>query len=138
MHGSIRTKRNETTMTFDTTKLFAVTAAFFLGAAAAAGMGCSDDHDHDDNAHADGGHTSEYPVCKAIIDVCHEVDMGDPGQIHDCHEIAHNAAALKSDAKCVESRDVCVAICSAAHGDAGAADGDAGAPDAGGENHDGH
>lgn len=95
--------------------------------AAIAWTGC-DDHDHDDHDHADGGtvHDSPYPSCKAIIEVCHEVDVG-AGPVHDCHETAHDA---KGDSDCAPTKDSCVALCKAAAADAG------GTEDGGTEEHD--
>ena len=59
--------------------------------------------------------------CEAIMHTCHLVDFGNPGEIHDCHELAHhnNAAA------CSALRDACIATCAAASdaGSDGATDG---------------
>jgi len=102
------------------TKLFALAVA-----TAAMGMfawtGCDD---HDD---ADHGHGSSFPSCEAIINACHEVDRGEPGTIHDCHETAHDLSA--TEAACAAVKDNCVATCAAAKLDAGAD---------GGETHAGH
>lgn len=76
-----------------------------------------DSHSHDESgSHTQGAHTSPYPACQAIIDACHEHDVGDPGTIHDCHEKGHSAT---SDADCEPSKDSCIAVCSAAAADAG-------------------
>ncbi len=79
----------------------ALVATTYFGAA------CTDDHTHSD---ADGGaHTSAFPDCQAIIDVCHEVDVGE-GAIHDCHELAHDSTSNES---CTAKKAECFATCSA-------------------------
>lgn len=92
-----------------------VGGALLLGATASAG--CDHDHEHG----ADGGHTSPYPTCDAIMDACHPLDV-EEGPIHDCHNVAHDAT---SDAPCIARRDECLRIC--------VAPSDAGAKDASGE-----
>jgi hypothetical protein len=63
---------------------------------------------------------SKYPSCQAIIDKCHELDVGDPGAIHDCHELAHDAP---DDATCAAKKDECTKACvPAADGGSDAAD----------------
>ena len=76
------------------------------------------DHTHD-TPDARTGHTSPYPTCQAIIDQCHELDVGE-GPIHDCHEVAHDA---KSDGDCVAQKAKCASVCVATDGGVDAADG---------------
>jgi len=88
------------------------------GLAVALLVACSDSHSHD----TDAGHDSQYPTCRIIMDACHELDTGDPGPIHDCHDVAHDA---KSDDPCVAKKDECLRTC-AASADGGASTSDAG------------
>ncbi|MBS2012918.1 MAG: hypothetical protein JST00_08530 [Deltaproteobacteria bacterium] len=86
---------------------------------------CSHDDDH---SHEDGGaHSSAFASCQAILDACHEKDVG-TGPVHDCHELGHDAT---SDAPCAAKKDECVKTCNAATtDDAGS---DAGGKDAASE-----
>jgi hypothetical protein len=75
--------------------------------------GCSDEHD-------DGHSHGELPLeCEEIRVACHEVDVGDPGEVNDCHQLAHDGH--RDD--CVAQQDTCIAICEAAAGDGGMHDG---------------
>lgn len=74
-----------------------------------------DDHDHS----TDGGHVSSYPSCQAIIDKCHPLDLGDPGPIHDCHELAHDAT---DDATCAAKKAECEKTCVPGAADSGGQD----------------
>jgi hypothetical protein len=89
-------------------------ATAVIGSAVATGCDGDDDHSHSHGT-SGGGHTSSYPDCNAIIEACHEVDVGE-GPIHDCHDKAH---AATSEADCTPIKDNCLAICSAAKNDAG-------------------
>lgn len=68
-------------------------------------------------------HAGPFADCAAIILACHAADPG-TGPLHDCHELAHDAA---SNAECAPARAACVALCTGATGtdaamsDAGAA-----------------
>jgi len=62
------------------------------------------------------GHTSPYPDCNAIIQACHQLDVGDPGPIHACHDTASGAS---SNADCTPHKADCLAVC-VAPADAGA------------------
>jgi len=64
------------------------------------------DHDHDMNP--------TNPSCAAIMDICHEADVG-PGPAHECHETAH----ADVEAPCAMVKTQCIATCQAAL-DAGA------------------
>lgn len=79
-----------------------------------------DDHDHDDGDHSHAAdaapHTSKYPLCNDITQACHKYDLGDPGVIHDCHELAHGATKNED---CQPRHDECLATCAAAGADAG-------------------
>lgn len=72
--------------------------------------GCSDDEG------GGGGHMSPFPDCNEIAQTCHEVDVGE-GEIHDCHEVGHDA---KSEAECTPIKERCLQVCKAAAADAGA------------------
>jgi len=88
-------------------------------ATAASVYGCSHDDGHthgSSGTSGSGGHVSDYPTCQAIIDKCHELDVGE-GAIHDCHDVAHEA---KGDDVCVAKKAECDLVCVP---DAGAADG---------------
>ncbi len=54
-----------------------------------------------------GAHSSPYPTCQLILDKCHELDVGE-GDIHDCHETAHDAT---SDAPCQAAKAKCDTVC---------------------------
>jgi hypothetical protein len=103
--------------------------SLFFGAATfavvAALYACSDSHTdgHDHTVPTDeaGGHTSPFPTCQKIIDACHEYDIGE-GEVHDCHEVGHDA---KDDTSCSAKLADCTRICAAAGADAGDADGSA-------------
>jgi hypothetical protein len=65
-----------------------------------------------------GEPTSPFPSCQAILHACHPLDVGE-GDIHDCHETAHDNA---TEAKCAAAKDNCLKICvpdAGASGDAG-------------------
>lgn len=80
---------------------------------AAAWMGC---HSHDEDSHTTPtGHTSPYPACNAILEACHQFDIGE-GPIHNCHETGHDA---KSDSDCTPVKEACLQLCAAAKADAG-------------------
>lgn len=99
-------------------KIMASAFVILTVAALSVTSGCKssdDDHDHP----ADGGHVSSYPSCQAIIDKCHPLDVGDPGPIHDCHELAHDA---KDDATCAAKKAECEKTCVAGAADAGTQD----------------
>lgn len=85
--------------------------------------GCGDDHNEDGGHDEDSGH-DEYGSfsddCQAIIDACHYVEPGEPGEIHTCHIVnAHE----NNEEFCTSDRDRCVALCEAAAADAGDDDG---------------
>ncbi len=112
------------------TKLLAVATA--AAALTCAFVACDD---HDDDGHTHGSdktvHDSPYPTCKAIIEVCHEVDTGEETPMHACHDKAHDA---KSDSDCTPIKDNCLQVCKAAAADGGHAeheDHDAGDADGG-------
>lgn len=88
-----------------------ILSAVAVLAAVAGVYACSDDHDSDDHPHiptdGDGGHTSPYPSCNAITQACHKFDVGE-GEIHDCHEIAHDA---KSEEPCAARKNACLELC---------------------------
>lgn len=68
--------------------------------------GCSTDDDH---GHADGGvHYSSHPACDAIIKRCHPLDVGNDGEISECHVLAHEAT---SDGACLARKEACFAAC---------------------------
>jgi hypothetical protein len=54
------------------------------------------------------------PTCKAITDVCHDVDTGE-GEIGMCHDIAHDDV----EAECVAHELHCIPLCEAAAADGG-------------------
>lgn len=58
----------------------------------------------------DGGHHDHTGAesCQRIIDVCHDVDPGH-GEVHDCHNTAHDEGADACDP--IEQR--CVMLCQA-------------------------
>ena len=88
-----------------------------VSALALAAVGCSSDDEEHGNG--DGGHGHELsPECQAIVDACHEVDMGDPGPINDCHAAAHD----NDQTHCVDNGASCIALCEAAGMDGGAHD----------------
>lgn len=85
--------------------------------------GCSDD-DHSHDTGEEGGHSSPYPSCQAIIDACHPKDIGE-GAAHDCHEIAHDNG---TEEKCAAAKSQCLVTCGTVQGlpDGGADAGDGG------------
>jgi hypothetical protein len=88
-----------------------------LSVSTSAGLyACSDSHSHDESS--DGGHTSEFASCQAIIDACHEYDVGE-GPVHDCHDLAHDST---SEATCAAKKTSCLATCAAAGADASTPD----------------
>lgn len=76
----------------------------------------SDGSDSDDSAESSSsgggssgsGHGSAFATCDTILDACHALDTGDPGPIHDCHELAHGAT---SEQPCLDQKDACLAVC---------------------------
>lgn len=89
----------------ESTRIFgaiAVVFALVLGA-------CGSDDEEEEHGH-------QLPAtCQAIVDACHHVDTGDPGDIHTCHESAHGG----DEAYCNANQASCVALCEAAAMDAG-------------------
>ena len=49
-------------------------------------------------------------ACGDIVDACHTKDDGTPGQINDCHQIAHD----EDESACSADRDMCIELCNAA------------------------
>jgi hypothetical protein len=49
-------------------------------------------------------------ACGEIVEACHTKDDGTPGEINDCHGIAHD----EDDAACTNVRAMCIEICNAA------------------------
>jgi len=96
------------------TKALAVAIAT-MAAATFAWTGC-DSHEEGGHTGGDAGHVTAFPICTEITHACHEVDTGDPGPIHDCHETAHGA---KAESECSAVKDDCIQICEAAKADAG-------------------
>lgn len=90
---------------------FALAACSFLACSSESG-----DDDTSSSSSGSSGHAADYPTCQIISDACHALDTGDPGPVHDCHEVAHGAT---SDEPCVAKKDECLALC---HGDGGAHD----------------
>jgi hypothetical protein len=88
--------------------LSSLSVALVLGAGA-----CSDDHEHDDHTHQ-GTHDPVNPSCAAIMDICHEADI-EPGEAHECHEIAH----ADVEAPCAAEKTRCLSVCEAVLADAG-------------------
>ena len=75
----------------------------WLVVAAAVLPSCSDDeHDHGQPTK----HTTSSPMCQAIMDACHPLDVGQ-GPIHDCHDVATSA----NETTCTARRDACLATC---------------------------
>lgn len=74
--------------------------------------GCSKD---DAPAAADHDHDDVPAECAAIIEACHERDLGVPGKAHTCHENAHDGTAEK----CAAVQTECIAACNALGTDAG-------------------
>ncbi len=70
-------------------------------------FGCSSKTNPTPAADAGEGHTSPYPTCQLILDKCHELDVGE-GDIHECHETAHDAT---SDAPCQAAKAKCDTVC---------------------------
>lgn len=73
-----------------------------------AAVGCSSEHDHGADA---GAHTSAFASCQAIIDACHEVDVGE-GPASACHDVAHDEGATEE--KCAAKKAECTVTCKAA------------------------
>jgi hypothetical protein len=67
---------------------------------------CSDDDEHSDD------HQAAVPECEAIFDACHRYDDGNPGPIHDCHELGHEG----TKEQCVAATENCLELCSAPDG----------------------
>lgn len=84
--------------------------------AAIGALGACSSDDDDGHGHT---HESSFPDCDAIIEACHEKDVGQGGTITECHSTAHEA---KSEAECTPKKDSCVAACNAAVVDGGAHD----------------
>lgn len=112
---------------------FAMKSVFACCALVLSGLfvaACSSEHSHDDDA---GTHKSSFASCQAIMDGCHEVDIGE-GPVNACHELAHADASEES---CAAKKDECLATCKAAAVDAGPTDsGSDSAKDSGDHNHD--
>ena len=98
---------------------------FLLGASAlglcALVYGCSSDEKTSTPTTENGEPTSPFPTCQTILHACHPLDVGE-GDIHDCHEIAHDDGA--SEAKCAAAKDHCLQVCvpdagASSSGDAG-------------------
>jgi hypothetical protein len=106
------------TMNVVSTKAKLVALTMAMAAAAFVWTGCDsdDEESHGHTPAADGGHSSPFPACKAITSACHEVDTGEDGAIHECHDKAHGA---KSDSDCTGIKDNCLKICAEAKADAG-------------------
>lgn len=81
--------------------------AFVLMASFTA-IACSSEHGHDTDA---GAQRSAFASCQAIIDSCHEVDVGE-GPVSACHDVAHEDVATEE--KCAAKKTECVAVCKAA------------------------
>jgi hypothetical protein len=47
-------------------------------------------------------------ACQEIIDACHRKDLGEEGEVHDCHEVAHDEG---TQAGCEAVHDDCVQVC---------------------------
>lgn len=107
-------------------KKWMVALSLVAGALAMNVTACSDEDNGAGQSNTGGGHMSPFPDCNEIAQTCHEVDVGE-GEIHDCHEIGHDA---KSEAECTPVKEHCLAICRAAAADAGA-EGDGGEHDGG-------
>ena len=94
------------------------TRAVALVAMAGAGLtACESSHD-DNHAHTHGDGGEEYidfcalpASCQAIVLACHEKDDGTPGEVHDCHETAHDQG---TDSACKAVQSSCVTKCNAA------------------------
>jgi len=80
-----------------------------LGAIASLSIGAcgSDDEEHEEH--------QQPAECVPITEACHDVDTGEPGPIHDCHETAHDGTA----ADCQAVASSCISLCEAALADAG-------------------
>jgi hypothetical protein len=61
------------------------------------------------------GQHQQPAECEPISDACHEVDTGEAGPIHDCHETGHDGTA----AECTAVAASCISLCEAAAADAG-------------------
>lgn len=88
-------------------------------AGSAADAAHENEHEHESDPE---GHLTPYPSCQAIMDLCHPLDQGRPGRIHDCHELAMDAT---DDTACAARREECIDVCTLGGGDP-----DAAAPDA--------
>lgn len=92
-----------------------------LGLSVLAGCGDDDPVDTDGAVDEGGSHNPKSPSCKAIMDVCHDVDTGE-GEIKMCHDIAHDDV----EAACADHELHCIPLCEAAAADGGGHDEDAG------------
>jgi hypothetical protein len=52
-------------------------------------------------------------VCDELAHVCHYVDFGSPGDIHECHALGHNGP----EARCIAESDRCTTLCRSAAAD---------------------
>lgn len=84
--------------------------------------GCSSDSKSSSSSSGErenGEPTSPFTSCQVILHACHPLDVGE-GDIHDCHETAHDNGA--SEANCASAKDRCLKVCvpdAGASGDAG-------------------
>lgn len=67
--------------------------------------GCGDDDEG-------SPHDNLSPDCQAIVDACHEVDLGS-GPAHDCHA----AGEANSAGVCTERLPNCLSVCQESGGD---------------------
>jgi hypothetical protein len=94
----------------------AARAVALVAIAGASSVACNSSTDGAAPAHDAGG--EEYvdfcglpASCQAIVLACHEKDDGTPGEVHDCHETAHDQG---TDTGCKAVQTSCVAKCNAA------------------------
>ncbi|MCA9599672.1 MAG: hypothetical protein KC776_40465, partial [Myxococcales bacterium] len=86
-----------------------------LLAMAALSGGCSSDDSSSGSGGTSGSGGSgggSAVNCGAIMDVCMPKDDGTPGDVHDCHMLAHEGV----DTDCAAQKDTCVSTCNAAPG----------------------
>jgi hypothetical protein len=62
--------------------------------------GCEEDNNYDFDA-------ALSPNCEPIKVRCHYLDRGNPGKIHDCHELSHEG----TDEQCAAELAACLAAC---------------------------
>jgi hypothetical protein len=84
-------------------------ASLVLAMSALGIAACSDD---DTKPPVEQEHEHEYcdlpPVCQEILVACHAKDLGDPGEVHECHETAHDVG---TEAGCEAVHDECIELC---------------------------